>query len=135
MRFVIFLLLSGVALTGAKAEFVMLPPPDANTPELASPGHAIAHQAKAHTKSRRPPSPEPALTGFGAQVPLSFAMRQIVPARFHVVFDSAVDKDAPVDWKGGEPWRPTLAAALKPLGLTGSVAGRTLTIHRKSTAR
>jgi hypothetical protein len=135
MRLVIFLLLSGVALTGAKAEFVMLPQPEADLPEHASTGDAIPPHAKPRAQSRRSPSSEPVLVGFGAKVPLSFAVRQIMPARFHVVFDSAVDRDASVDWKGGKRWRTTLADALKPLGLAGSVTGQTLTIRPTSTSR
>ena len=63
------------------------------------------------------------------EVPLSFAVRQIVPARFQVAFGETVNRDAPVDWKGGKPWRPTLSDAIRPLGLTVSVAGATVTIQ------
>ena len=67
------------------------------------------------------------MAGFGDQVPLSFAVRQIVPARFQVAFGEAVNSNAPVDWKGGKPWRPTLSDAVRPLGLTVSVVGATVT--------
>ena len=77
----------------------------------------------------RRPAPQPVVAGFGDQVPLSFAVRQIVPARFQVAFGEAVNSNAPVDWKGGKPWRPTLSDAVRPLGLTVSVVGATVTIQ------
>ena len=95
---------------------------------------AIRPRPKPHPKVR-PSAPDPALAGFGDRVPLSFAVRQIVPARFQVAFGEAVDRDAPVDWKGGKPWRPTLSEALRPLGLAVSVVGPTVTIERAASPR
>ena len=59
---------------------------------------------------------------------MTFAVRQIVPAHFQVAYADAVQKDAPVDWKGGEPWRATLADAVRPLGLVVTVSGPKVTI-------
>jgi hypothetical protein len=59
---------------------------------------------------------------------LTFAVRQIVPGNFQVAYADGVDEDAPVDWKGGEPWRATLADAVRPLGLAVTVAGPKVTI-------
>ena len=59
---------------------------------------------------------------------MTFAVRQIVPANFQVAYADAVQKDAPVDWKGGEPWRATLANAVRPLGLVVTVSGPKVTI-------
>ena len=56
-------------------------------------------------------------TGFGHEVPLSFAVRQVVPAHIKVAFDNGVDRDVPVSWQGGRPWNEVLRAAVKPLGL------------------
>lgn len=106
----------------AQAEFLMISTPDASA------------SAAPHPKPKRRPlkahvSPtEPALSGFGDHVPLSFAVRQIVPAHFQVAYADAVQKDAPVDWKGGEPWRATLADAVRPLGLIVTVSGPKVTI-------
>jgi hypothetical protein len=111
----------------AQAEFLMLSAPDASAtpdPETPSP----------HPKpNRRPlkrhvPASEPAVSGFGDQVPLSFAIRQIVPTNFQVAYADTVQKDAPVNWKGGEPWRATLADAIRPLGLVVTVSGPKVTI-------
>ena len=111
----------------AQAEFLMLSAPDTSaTPESETPAP--------HPKlKRRPPkthvsASEPALSGFGDQVPLTFAVRQIVPANFQVAYANTVKKDATVNWKGGEPWRATLADAVRPLGLVVTVNGPKVTI-------
>jgi hypothetical protein len=111
----------------AQAEFLMLSAPDASTtqePETPAP----------HTKLKRwPPKPhisvpETPISGFGDQVPLTFAVRQIVPANFQVAYADGVQRDATVDWKGGEPWRATLADAVRPLGLAVTISGPKVTI-------
>lgn len=55
--------------------------------------------------------------GFGHDVPLAFAVRQVVPARVRVSFGPGVDQALPVTWKGGKPWDDVLRAAVTPLGL------------------
>ena len=66
--------------------------------------------------------------GFGDQIPLSFAVRQIVPARFQVVFSKEVDRERRVDWRGCKPWQTALLESIKPFGLTIDVHGLTVTI-------
>lgn len=78
-----------------------------------------------------PPPPRPRYSiarGFGNDVPLSFAAKQIVPPSFRVVYRTGVDPDARVTWTGGKPWNQALGAALRPLGLHMVLNGRTLTI-------
>ena len=72
----------------------------------------------------------PVALGFGKQVPLAFATRQIVPAGIKVTFGPEVERDAPVDWSGGRPWVEALRAAVRPLGLRVSVGWKALSITR-----
>lgn len=68
-------------------------------------------------------SPDPAFTrfkpayGFGEAIPLSFAVRQIVPPTVKVTYGPGADPNALVDWKGGRAWNRVLLEAVKPLGL------------------
>ena len=68
-------------------------------------------------------SPEPAsrrfklANGFGNRIPLSFAVRQIVPPAVKVTYGPGADPDALVDWNGGQGWNRVLLDAVKPLGL------------------
>ncbi len=54
--------------------------------------------------------------GFGDQVPLRFAVRQIVPKAVKVSYGPGADPSATVDWKGGQGWNRVLLLAVKPLG-------------------
>ncbi len=55
--------------------------------------------------------------GFGNQVPLAFAVRQIVPHGFAVSYGPDTNADTLVSWKGGAPWNRVLLASVRPLGL------------------
>jgi len=136
MRVICFIMATVGLVTAANAEFLMVSPPAAETGDNLAPPPTtpMRHRPKPHPEIR-PPARDPALNGFGNQVPLSFAVRQIVPVRFQVAYGQAVDREAPVDWKGGQPWRPTLSDALRPLGLTASVVGAAVTIQPAASPR
>lgn len=73
-------------------------------------------------RQRRPALPQqigPALAaGFGREVPLSFAVRQVVPTGVSVTFAGDVEPDAVlVDWQGGRPWPDVLRYLLRRAGL------------------
>jgi hypothetical protein len=94
----------------ARADFVITSMPPAQTaPPIV---HTIPDN-----------SPEPASTrfklafGFGDRIPLSFAVRQIVPPAVKVTYGPGADPYAIVNWKGGQAWNRVLFEAVKPLGL------------------
>ena len=49
-----------------------------------------------------------AISGFGDQIPLSFAMDQIVPSDFTVQYVDQPDPDTIVSWAGGRAWNKVL---------------------------
>jgi hypothetical protein len=135
MRFWIVFLALLAPLAPARAEFVMLSPP-AQDGGASRPAHAAARvNPKPGPRPKLARPAEPVLAGFGAQVPLRFAVRQIVPSSYEVAYGEAVDRDALVDWKGGKPWRVTLADAVSPLGLTVSVVRSTVAILARHAER
>jgi hypothetical protein len=118
------------------AEFAMIPPvplpkqtaapPVASPPPLsartaAEPLKFEAPLSSPLRKSRRTPSDAIAghatARGFGSQIPLDFAVRQIVPAKIKVIYGSGADHNALVDWQGGKRWKLVLRNAVRPLGL------------------
>jgi len=117
-----FLLLFPIALLAfhpaAQADFRLQPaPPSSNipAPAFAMPSHEPEGD---ETGKRAPARPRFLLAqGFGHQVPVSFAVRQIVPHAIEVQFGPGVDRAAFVTWSGGRPWNRVLAAALRPLRL------------------
>ncbi len=120
------LILVSLAAQAARADFVVsasrLP---AAVPESSS-NSASAHRPSevslpADAAETSPgPSPAPRFKvaqGFGDQVPLSFAVRQIVPRAVKVTYGPGVDPDALVNWKGGQGWNWVLFRSVQPLGL------------------
>jgi len=71
----------------------------------------------------------PIAHGFGHEVPLSFAVRQIVPSRLHVAYANQVNPSALVSWKGGQPWNVVLVHAVQPLGYRVWVSSSTVHIY------
>lgn len=127
MRFTCLILAASLgASTPTCAEFAVVSPAPA---EAGSPAPAAVANPQPKLRHAHPHPREALVVGFGDQVPLSFAVRQIVPASYQVAFAESVDKAAPVDWKGGKPWRAALSDAIRPLGLTVSVAGAAVMIH------
>ena len=55
--------------------------------------------------------------GFGNNVPLAFACRQIVPAAVRVTYGPGVSASSMVSWQGGKGWNQVLREAVRPLGL------------------
>ncbi len=115
--------------TAADADFSMLPSEkgeDSPAPPTAVPLRRVEKRAKI----RKEPKPI-AARGFGNQVPLSFAIRQIVPATVKVRFTRETDRSAIVDWRGGRAWPSVLRDAIHPLGLRALVRERVVSItHR-----
>ena len=125
----------GVALLGfaattapAWADFQLSPAlPDSAQPLQSRPGLAGLPAA---VPARRTAAPLaiPVAHGFGQQVPLAFATRQIVPAGVKTTFGPGVDQAALVDWSGGRPWIEVLRAAVHPLGLHVTVRWMAISI-------
>ena len=100
----------------ALAAFAMSGPGVSPAPEAVGvpPRPEPTDQARPATR----PSGPPVAYGFGHQVPLSFAVRQIVPKGVKVSFGQHFDAETiAVDWKGGRPWPDVLRSTLRPLGL------------------
>ena len=107
--------LTGPAVSPAPAPELSSDPP----PQRAQPG-------------RRPAGPAVAY-GFGHQVSLAFAARQIVPQGVKVSFGQALDPETVlVDWKGGRPWPDVLRSTLRPGGLLATFRSGTVRIERGS---
>ncbi|NBX66763.1 MAG: hypothetical protein EBQ96_07195 [Proteobacteria bacterium] len=70
--------------------------------------------------------------GFGRDLPLVMAIRQIVPSQFGFVFDDGIDLNSRVSWRGGRPWDVVLQETLSPLGLGASVRGNVVSITRSA---
>ena len=98
----------------AHAEFQLTGPAVSPAPAPEPSSDAPAQRAQF---GKRPAGPAVAY-GFGHQVSLAFAARQIVPRGVKVSFGQALDPERVlVDWKGGRPWPDVLRSTLRPAGL------------------
>lgn len=66
--------------------------------------------------------------GFGDDLPLPIAMRQIIPPDYAYQFGGGVNPGIRVSWEGGKPWPQILRDTLSPRGLQAEVSGDTVMI-------
>lgn len=122
----------GVTLLGAasaRADFTLqrtagaaaLTPAPTDAQQVEAPGPQEANAVTPRFKTAQ---------GFGRDVPLGFAVKQIVPSGIAVQYGAGVDKAAFVTWSGGRPWDQALASAVRPLGLRVTTGATTVTISR-----
>jgi hypothetical protein len=79
--------------------------------------------------SRPRAAPPRVVQGFGENIPLSFARRQILPPNVKVIYGTGADPGMLVTWKGSDTWPRVLSSAIKPLGLHMVQSGVTLRIE------
>jgi hypothetical protein len=84
----------------------------------------VAGSMSAHAASGRP------VDGFGRDIPISFAVKQIVPSDYDVSFGGDVDTRLLVSWEGGGDWQTVLGNVLSAKGLTYNVSGKTIRVTR-----
>ncbi len=96
----------------ARAEFILQATPSSPLPMATG---ALPPADHAHDVSER--ARPVTASGFGREVPLRFAVRQLLPKNWRVRYGQGVDPDRPVSWEGGRPWDYVLRDAVKPLGL------------------
>lgn len=72
------------------------------------------------------------LAGFGNNVPLSFAIKQIVPPNYGVFFGENVDQSQKISWTGGGTWNQILDRTVSVEGLIAEVIGDKVIITNRS---
>ena len=90
----------------------------------------------ASTSTTRAPSDVgrfPIAEGFGSEIPLAMALRQVVPADYAYAFGNGVNPGYRVSWNGGQPWNDVVFAMINPLDLVAYVRGKKLFISKRTT--
>lgn len=75
---------------------------------------------------------EDLVEGFGKDIPLVLALRDIVPPSFAFAFAGPETAGKKISWRGGKPWPQVLQDALAPLDLQASMSGQTVMIGPRS---
>ena len=114
---IVTLLAMGCVSGMARAEFSLQATPSSPLPRPASGLPPASHPQAPSEKTRTAVA-----SGFGHEVPLRFAVRQLLPRNWRVRYGQGVDPDRPVSWEGGRPWDFVLRDAVAPLGLQARAA-------------
>jgi len=114
---IVTLLAMGCLCSVAEAEFSLQATPSSPLPRPASRRFLANHPQAALERTRAVVA-----SGFGHEVPLRFAVRQLLPKNWRVRYGQGVDPDRLVNWEGGRPWDFVLRDAVKPLGLQAAAA-------------
>lgn len=80
------------------------------------------------------PSPEASgsevISGFGSDLPLAIALKQVVPERYPSSLEAGVSPDILVSWEGGHPWQQVLATMLSSRSLGFRLQNNIVTVGR-----
>ena len=68
--------------------------------------------------------------GFGKDLPLISALRQVVPSDYTYVLNTSIDSSQTVSWNGGQEWPTVLNNMLSPQGLSANVTNNIVTIQQ-----
>lgn len=68
------------------------------------------------------------VTGYGENLPLIIALRQIVPAEYQFAFAEGVDLSTPVSWDGGRSWTELLDDVMKSVNLRAEINEKMVSI-------
>jgi len=66
--------------------------------------------------------------GFGKDLPISTAMKQVIPEGYTYLIDDGITGGKNVSWNGGKPWPQVLNDMVHPLGLKASIDGQIVRI-------
>lgn len=67
--------------------------------------------------------------GFGSDLPLVTALKQVVPSDYTYALAGGVDGAQQVSWNGGQEWPVVLNDMISPIGLSSTIEGQVVTIH------
>lgn len=111
-----------------------LVPPPGVAPAAQTSGEAISLITGEAVQTAAAPAAvaptDKVIDGFGKQVPLIIAMRQIIPSDYGFAHRDGVDLGQLVDWQGGRAWPQVLNDALAPIGVKATLNGDTVLLEK-----
>lgn len=75
---------------------------------------------------------EEPVMGFGKDIPLVLAMRQVIPAEYAFIFDPGIDLSMRVNWNGGRPWQTVLEDMIGEAGLGLVISQKKVWVREES---
>lgn len=99
-----------------------------STPEPAKP---VVVEAAPVAEPTPTPVSDDVVEGFGKDIPLAMALRDIVPAKYAYAFSPRDIAGVKISWRGGKPWQDVLKDALAPYDFDVSVNENNIVIFAK----
>lgn len=104
-------------------------PPQPQQPAFAEPQ---AQSPQPVAVAAPPVSAAPAdlqrIEGFGTDIPLALALREVVPADYAYSFGDGVNPGYRISWTGGKNWLEVVREMIAPLGLQADISGKVVSI-------
>ena len=75
------------------------------------------------------------IEGFGTDMPLALALRQIVPPQYAFSFGNGVNPGMRISWQGGKAWNEVLADALAPAGVNVGIHNKKVLLRTDNTVQ
>jgi hypothetical protein len=66
--------------------------------------------------------------GFGSDMPLALALRQVAPPNYAFAFGNGVNPGYRVTWNGGKPWNEVVTEMVQPLNFRAQIHNNTIYI-------
>lgn len=102
-------------------------------PAAAAPARDMPARASVAQKQPRP-GQYAEVSGFGSDVALALALRQVVPPEYSFSFAKGVNPGYRVSWNGGKAWNEVVGEMIAPLGLAYEIRGNTVVIRKADDA-
>lgn len=81
-------------------------------------------------KQQKPERTYSEVSGFGADLPLALALRQVVPAEYSFSFGEGVNPGYRVSWNGGRSWDAVLKDMISPLDLSAQIFEKSILLTK-----
>ena len=75
------------------------------------------------------PADDAVVQGFGSNLPLAMALRQIVPPTYRFSFGAGVNPGQRVSWQGGKKWSQIVSDTAAKNGLSSEISGNVIAIR------
>jgi type IV pili sensor histidine kinase/response regulator len=99
--------------------------------EAPAVSEAPVEETKTPAEVKTEVSAAPVIEGFGKDIPLAIALRDIVPPNYAYVFSPRDIAGTKISWRGGKPWLEVLQNALSQQNLDATINGNNITIFSK----
>lgn len=111
-----------------------VPSPPSASLQPIPPQMPVSPRPQPMSQSSTPSNENSLAVGFGKDLPLVTALRQVVPEGYTYVMDDEIAVGKTVSWNGGQPWPAVLDDMVGGLGLKSTVDGKIVRITNAQSA-